>query len=196
MKNTWLAAIADWTISGNVFSRTGYPFTVIDSSTSVLATENFHLVPGVNTQTFANQVIPGSFSCGASAAGRGGISNPCGIMTTAYQSIPTDSAGNLLAGTWGNQRRNQIYGPSYINTNLTLMKNFQFPRWESGKVGVGVQFFNILNHPNFDQPVNDLANPLFGTIQHTVNTPTSMYGSFLGADASARQIQLRATLNF
>jgi hypothetical protein len=193
MKNTWLAAIADWTVSGNFFARTGYPFTVIDGTGGILATENFHLQSGVNTQTFANQIIPGSFSCGASAA-----KTPCPIMMAAYAPIPANAVtGALLPGSWGNQRRNQIYGPSYINTNLTLMKNFKFPHWESGKMGVGLQFFNILNHPNFDQPVNDISNTAqFGTIQHTVNTPTSMYGSFLGADASARQIQIRATLNF
>jgi hypothetical protein len=106
------------------------------------------------------------------------------------------SYGPGTANTWGDQRRNQVYGPNYFNTNLTVMKNFRFPHWESAKLGVGAQFFNILNHPNFDQPIGDIASPLFGTIQHTLNTPTSMYGAFLGADASARQIQLRATLNF
>jgi hypothetical protein len=76
------------------------------------------------------------------------------------------------------------------------MKEFKLPHLETGKLALGAQFFNILNHPNFDQPVGDIASPFFGTSQHTLNTPTSMYGAFLGADASARQIQLRATFTF
>ena len=70
------------------------------------------------------------------------------------------------------------------------------PHWERGKLAVGAQFFNLFNHPNFDQPVGDFANPQFGSIVSTVNTPTSILGSFLGGDASPRLIQLKATLTF
>ena len=54
-----------------------------------------------------------------------------------------------------------------------------------------------VHHPNFDQPSADLGNVgQLGLITNTVNPPTSIYGSFLGADASPRAIQLRANLNF
>ena len=76
------------------------------------------------------------------------------------------------------------------------MKNFNVPRWESAKIGVGFQFFNILNHPNFDQPVGDVASPSFGTILSNVSVPTSILGSFLGGDASPRLIQVKAMLTF
>jgi hypothetical protein len=67
---------------------------------------------------------------------------------------------------------------------------------ERAKIGVGFQFFNLFNHPNFDQPLNDVSNPAFGLIQRTVNTPTSILGSFLGGDASPRLIQLKAEFKF
>ena len=189
LKSSWLSILADWTVAGNAFARTGYPFTVVDGGQSAtLFGENFS--SNFGPFVFANQVVPGNFSCGAGAAH---ATTPCPVLNLAN---PATLAYSPASGTWGNQRRNQIYGPSYINTNLTLMKNFRFPGWENGKLGLGAQFFNILNHPNFDQPVGDIASSLFGTSQHTMNTPTSMYGSFLGADASARQIQLRATLSF
>jgi hypothetical protein len=76
------------------------------------------------------------------------------------------------------------------------MKTFQIPRWEAGKFGIGLQFFNLFNHPNFDQPVGDVANPQFGLINTTVSTPTSILGSFLGGDASPRLIQIKASLTF
>ena len=189
MKSSWLAALGDWTIAGNLFARSGYPYTVVDSAVSTaLVGQNFY--PVVPALSFANQVTPGSFTCSSSAA-----TTPCPIMLSGYTPITLNAAGAPI-GNWGNQRRNQIYGPHYFNTNLSIMKNFKLPRWEHDTLSVGAQFFNLLNHPNFDQPVGDIASPFYGTIQNTLNTPTSMYGSFLGADASARQIQLRAMLTF
>ena len=57
-------------------------------------------------------------------------------------------------------------------------KNFKIPHWEAAKFGVGFQFFNILNHPNFDKPVNDIAQGAgaFGTITSLVSSPTSIFG--------------------
>jgi hypothetical protein len=54
----------------------------------------------------------------------------------------------------------------------------------------------VFNHPNFDFPDPDLASSTLGTIISTVNTPTSPLASFLGADASARIIQLHAQFTF
>ena len=76
------------------------------------------------------------------------------------------------------------------------MKNFPLPKWESAKLGIGVQAFNVLNHVNFDQPVNDIASSNFGTIINTVSTPTSIVGSFLGGDASPRLLQVKAQLTW
>jgi hypothetical protein len=55
----------------------------------------------------------------------------------------------------------------------------------------------VLNHPNFDQPVNNISNTgQFGKIISTVSPPTSMPGSGLGGDSSPRQIQLIAKFIF
>jgi hypothetical protein len=95
-----------------------------------------------------------------------------------------------------NQRRNQFYGPHYFDTDMTIMKYTAIPHWETAKFGIGAQFFNLFNHPNFASPVNNVANPQFGQVLSTVNPPTSILGSFLGGDASVRLIQLTAKFNF
>ena len=60
----------------------------------------------------------------------------------------------------------------------------------------GLQLFNILNHTN-DDPVRDMSNVAqFGQITHDLSTPTSILGSFLGANADPRLIQLTAKFNF
>lgn len=68
--------------------------------------------------------------------------------------------------------------------------------WEGAELQIGALVFNILNHPNLDQPVGDVPNPQFGYSIRTVATPTSIFGSFLGADASPRALQIRAQLRF
>ena len=76
------------------------------------------------------------------------------------------------------------------------MKYTHVPHWESAKFGFGAQFFNLFNHPNFESPVNDINSGNFGQVLDTVNTPTSILGSFLGGDSSPRLIQLTLKLNF
>lgn len=186
LHNFFLNAIADWTISGTFFYRTGLPFTAIDGSDSgTLAGFNY------GDTIFANSNV-GPLSCSSSAVANAFVTtNPC--MSPTQFTTPIDASGVF---SFGNQRRNQIYGPSYFNTDLSLMKNFRFPGWESAELQVGAQAFNVLNHPNFDQPVADITNSQFGFINRTVATPTSIFGSFLGADASPRALQIRAQLRF
>jgi hypothetical protein len=184
-------ALLNWTISGTLFARTGIPFTAIDgASTGVLNSSNYG--PATGMSLFADSNV-GPLSCSSSAAFTvTGTNRPC--MTLSQFSSPVPATGGIA--TFGQQRRNQIYGPFYFNTDLTLMKNFRIPGWESGEVQIGAQAFNLFNHPNFDQPVGDVANSQFGQSIRTVATPTSIYGSFLGANASPRALQIRAQLRF
>jgi hypothetical protein len=95
---------------------------------------------------------------------------------------------------FGNIARNAFRGPGYFNTDLTVNK--VFPIHERFRLQIGANFFNVLNHPNFDLPVNNLALGNFGTIQSTVSAPTSAYGSFQGSAVSGRVIQTQVKLSF
>lgn len=168
-----------WQVSGTIFKRSGLPYTVIDSGTTNLLT-GF----GYGGTVFAN-VLGTSFpSCSSPK-------HAC-LVQSQFSSPITQTPV-----TYGSQRRNQFYGPGYFNTDFTIMKNTAIPSWERGELGLGVQFCNLFNHPNFDQPNRDINDPsLFGQIIRTVNTPTSILGSLLGGDASPRLIQLTARINF
>ena len=187
-----LDALLNWTISGTLFARSGIPFTAIDgASTSVLNGYNYGPLTGMSL--FADSTV-GPLSCSSSAAFTvTGTNTPCMTGSQFFSPVPTATGG---IATFGQQRRNQIYGPVYFNTDLTLMKNFRIPGWEGGELQIGAQAFNILNHPNFDQPVSDVSNSQFGQSIRTVATPTSIYGAFLGANASPRALQIRAQLRF
>lgn len=180
--------LGNWTVSGALFARSGMPFTAIDSAASS-ALSSYNYGPGISL--FANSSV-GPLNCSSSNVYNVSVSTPA-CMNASQFTTPIGPGG---IGTFGNQRRNQIYGPDFFDTDLTLMKNFRVPKWEGAQFQVGVQAFNILNHPNFDQPVGDISNSQFGYSIRTVATPTSIFGSFLGADASPRALQIRAQLTF
>jgi len=68
-------------------------------------------------------------------------------------SFPAPTCINLL----GNLGRNVIIGPGLINVDFSLVKNNKVPKIsENFNVQFRAEFFNVLNHPNFAPPVNNL----------------------------------------
>ena len=63
---------------------------------------------------------------------------------------------------------------------------------------VGASFFNLFNHPNFDQPNVDIGTPRrdFGQITQTVSAPTSPLGAGTSGSTAPRLIQLTARITF
>jgi hypothetical protein len=179
------ALLSDWTISGTVFTRSGLPFTVLDgAATSALNALNYGGVVGLGGGVFADVAGSGATTCG-----------PSGVNTSCFSASQFGSA-QASPTHFGAQSRNQFRGPMYFNTDLSVSKLFRIPRWETARLGFGAQFFNLFNHPNFDVPISDITDPLFGTITNTVSPPTSIVGSFLGGDASPRMIQVKLQLRF
>jgi hypothetical protein len=66
------------------------------------------------------------------------------------------------AGQFGNEGRNVVRGPGIENVDLSLFKDF--PISETKRVQFRAECFNLLNHPNFGLPENDLQSPAFGQI--------------------------------
>jgi hypothetical protein len=184
------AFLKGWQLSGTLFARSGLPYTVENSGAS-------NLLGGYNYQSaaFANYGGPSQTpNCNSPSSISAG---PC--LTSA--DFPDLAAGgnvgqNQLDSGTENQRRNQFFGPHFFDTDMTIMKYTNIPHMESAKLGIGAQFFNLFNHPNFQSPVNDINSGNFGHVLDTVNTPTSILGSALGADASPRLVQLTVKINF
>lgn len=53
-------------------------------------------------------------------------------------------------GTYGNERRNTLYGPGLTNVNFSLGKNFII--WRQVNFQLRGDATNVLNHPSFGQP--------------------------------------------
>jgi hypothetical protein len=172
-----------WQFSGTVFYHTGFPYSVTDISTS----QGLHAQNYFGT-LFAHQLASSpSHQCSRSAV----FDFTTGTGTPCLASTDFAPATGLSQG-----RRNQFFGPHYFNTDFTVQKGFAIPHHESVRFTVGAQFFNVLNHPNFAQPIGDVSSSQFGFITGTVNTPTSIFGNGLGGDASPRLIQWKGSFTF
>jgi len=173
--------VDNWEASGTFFHSTGLPFSVVDTATA--GEIGNYSVNGTSNPLYAKQTAGflTSTHCGGTAAANGFQCPFVNEFTTA-----TD---------FGQSNRNVLVGPAYTDSDFAISKGFLVPRWETGKLRIGAQFFNVFNHPNFGQPLNNVAGGI-GTIDTTVNPPTSILGSFLGGDASPRLIQLEAKFDF
>ena len=76
------------------------------------------------------------------------------------------------------------------------MKNTKIPRWETAEIEIGLQFFNLFNHPNFGFPDPVSSDSTFGQIFGLQQPPTSIVGAGLGGDAAPRMIQVKVQLKF
>lgn len=205
--------VEGWQIAGTVFARTGFPYTVLDGfEASVLNVNNFF------GPVYAVPVGPISSvgSCGSGGAFPPG-SYPCQPPqtlldgTTANQrarfiqaGCETDFNEGTLPGPSGPcsgpsvqfaQGRNRFRGPAYFNTDFAIMKSTEIPGWEHATVGMGFQFFNFFNHPNFGLPNNQIQDQSLGQIFYLAKPPTSVLGS-VGGDNAPRMVQLKVQLQF
>lgn len=172
-----------WQVGGTLFWHTGFPFSVT-SSTSTNLVNNSGTYGGTVLADIVNPNV--SRHCGSSAANP---NTPC--LNAADFADPT---GFYEAGT---QRRNQFFGPGFFDTDFNLMKGFKLPITEASQLQIGMQAYNVLNHPNFANPTFDSdSGSSFGSITSTVSVPTSVFGSFLGGDASPRILQIKANISF
>jgi hypothetical protein len=157
------------------------PVSVVDTGTAS-AIVNYS-VNGTTNPLYAKQTVGllRSTHCGGTAAANG---YPCPFVNDFTS-----------ATDFGQSGRNELVGPAYTDSDFGITKGFLMPHWETGKLRLGAQIFNLFNHPNFGQPLNDVSGGI-GTIDTTVNPPTSILGSFLGGDASPGLIQLEAKFDF
>jgi Carboxypeptidase regulatory-like domain/TonB dependent receptor len=86
----------------------------------------------------------------------------------------------------GNLGRDAITGPGFLNTDFSITKNTKFG--ERFNLQFRSEMFDVLNHPNFGNPVLTVTSASFGVIQST-RFPTGDFGS-------ARQIQFALKLMF
>lgn len=86
------------------------------------------------------------------------------------------AAFTIPVGRQGTLGRNALRGFPLWQLDLALRRQFNFT--EDVNVQFRAEVFNLFNHPNFGNPVNQLNDPSFGLV-------TSMLGRSLGAGGSS-----------
>ena len=178
------AIVGNWSINVIERAESGFPLFVVDSADE---SGIFFMYNGLVIQR-PNEVGDPN-KAGQVAANPGCIAptqihtlqnwfNPC-----AFEKAP--------AGELGTAPRAPVYGPRFVNTDFSLIKDFPFH--ERMNVQFRAEFFNLFNHPHFFLPgvagtgEQDINSPSsFGVISQTINQTVN----------DARSIQFGLKLNF
>jgi hypothetical protein len=205
--------VKGWQISGTIFARTGFPYTVVDAAKSFsLVKSNYFgflyaapvapLPPGTGCGEGAafplapHPCVPSEVMADGATPNANALFLQTGCETgfnTGHLGPSGSCTGRLVNFAQG---RDRFRGPNYFNTDFAVMKYTKIPRWENAELGIGFQFFNVFNHPNFGIADPWSSDPTLGQIFYMAQSPTSIVGSGIGGDASPRMIQLKLQIRF
>jgi eukaryotic-like serine/threonine-protein kinase len=112
------------------------------------------------------------------------------------QPIPS-SNGSAVAGALGtdigNVGRNPLRGPKQTNVDFSLIKRFPFG--ESKNIEFRAEFFNLFNHVNFANPVNNLNAASVDQNTGQIINPGD-FGRITATSNNPRLIQFAIKFNF
>jgi hypothetical protein len=153
-----------WSWSGIATLQTGFPFEV---------------------------VAPGIDSDGTGATQRASFTTTPSVVPVLSSVTQTGPNVGLftfpLFGGPGNVRRNTFYGPSYKNFDMVIAKNTKIT--ERFTLEFRSEYYNLFNHPNFQQPDNAITDgSFFGQSSLEVGRNDGTTG--------ARQLQFGMKLHF
>jgi len=171
------AISSGWSVEAFVLARSAPPVNIVGATFftgGILLTPRPNVVPGAPLELFGSQ-------------------------------FPGDKAFNKAAftapavGQQGDFGRNVLRGFGAAQADVALQRQFHITE----KLGLRFrsEFFNIFNHPNFGNPNNLLASPLFGQSTQTLAKSLGLGGANGGFSplyqiGGPRSIQLAAKLQF
>jgi len=147
------AILGGWQLAGILSWGTGEPFSVTFNSTTVGWPSN--RADLIGDPSVSNPTVERWF-------------NPAAFATPA-------------AFTFGNSGRNILFGPGFFRWDNGFFKNTKIT--ERLNLEFRAEFFNILNHPNFDVPASNISVP-------------SQVGRITSTTDRGRDVQFGARLSF
>lgn len=80
----------------------------------------------------------------------------------AFMCAGSNAACSVSSGLFGNLGRNAVYGPGQYNWDMAISRRFSVSeRW---KLDARADFFNILNHANYNNPTTSITSSTFGQV--------------------------------
>lgn len=160
--NGWAGAtnalFGGWEVTVIEHAISGFPLFLVDSTNN----------SGVNFQWNGDSLNRPDRVCS------GQMSN-----WTVSEFFNTSCFQAAASGELGNSDRTPLFGPPLVNTDFSAIKDIPLPFREGASLQFRAEFFNLWNHPQFAEPVNnpsigyvaDVGSAGFGRISATVNNP-------------------------
>lgn len=185
--------VSGWSLGGKTYWRSGEPFSIFNQTLANTGYTNLGGPFMAQVATAGTKLVNTSNSNPRAAAYNGGSLGGCsqfvGFVDTGCAASKTSSQT-----TFGNLRRNSLYGPHYMDTDLTLVKKIITA--EGFTLSIGANAYNVFNQASFGAPNSTLGSGSFGLITAAVQAPTSPYGSFQGAVVTGRILQVHGKITF
>jgi hypothetical protein len=199
-----------WRLNGIFTAQTGSPIFFYDSSNDISGTGEFNdhwnitgspsnihwsptvPIPFIDPSTFSTDSSGNVTGNGQCINATGGSSSAAAQQLLSYGCYVSGSTALTppAPGTFGNMKRNIVYGPAFVNLDFSVIKTFKFG--ERFRLEARGEVFNILNHPNFADPDHDLSDgPTLGLAQYTPDVYAS--NPVIGSGGS-RHIQIGAKI--
>jgi hypothetical protein len=161
------AILGNWQVNVIERATSGFPLFVVDSLNG----------SGVNFQWNGDDLTRPDQVGDPNKGGPepGGTNCPAQVHTLEHWFNPCAFA-QAAPGELGDANRAPLYGPRFVNTDLSFIKDFLLP-YEGMKLGFRAQFFNAWNHAQYylqggSSSMQDInAASSFGVVNGTVNNP-------------------------
>jgi hypothetical protein len=156
-ESRWLGG---WSVNGIFSWNTGSPVAIFDNNNDTNADGVFtdrptFVGPGgdvLNSIKGKEQIVGGTNAY---------------VYLDPAQFASTTCPPSVNGGFWCNSTlsRNAVPGPMFTNFDFGVSKGFKIT--ESTKLRFDANFFNLFNHPNFQNPQNNFSDTAFGQSQAT-----------------------------
>jgi len=163
------AILGNWQLDLIEHASSGFPLFVVDSG------DGSGVFFSYNGNTFQRPNQVGDPNKAGPVAGNPGCTAPSAVHTIQNWFNPC-AFEQAPAGELGTAARAPLYGPRFVNTDFSIIKDFPLSFREGMNLQFRAEFFNLFNHPQFymggtggsgEQDVN--APSTFGVINNTVN---------------------------
>jgi Carboxypeptidase regulatory-like domain len=140
-----------WQLTGIIRRQSGQGFTATAGSDRSQT--------GLNADRA--MLLPGSSPYGGTACAAGSI---CTNYLNPKAFVTSYTATSFPLGTYGNTGKNAFNGPAYMDWDVGALKNFALMPEDRLRLQFHAEFFNVLNHTNFNNPTSAANSANFGKI--------------------------------
>lgn len=167
------AVFGNWKLNVIEKAISGFPLFVVASNNGNFSGSGVNFAWNGNSLNRPNEV--GNPNVGGPEGG--GTNCPAQVHTLKNWFNPCAFA-DAPAGELGSAARAPVYGPRFVNTDFSVIKDFPMSFREGTYVQFRAEFFNLFNHPHYYLPgtsassMQDVDSPSsFGVVNSTLNDP-------------------------